>query len=361
VVLLEEESVVWLNQTALQMLRLGDSSAAHDVTKPHVSTWPLSEVDRSQLRALIRYGSGQAEITVVGGPADGMTFLVDASSPPEGYPGAVLLTLANITDLKREHDALEKASEVIELRLEQELQRKQEELERARSLQLSMLPPSLPEIRGFEMAARMRTASEVGGDYYDVAWHDDEQGMLVIGDATGHGLDAGMMVTATKSTLAMIPAEYAPGELLTHLNTSLRRLALPRMYMSLASVQTNEEGITLSGAGMPPAYLWRAATAVVETITMKSPPLAGFAWFDFPVETRRLESGDTLLLMTDGFPERFNRDREMMGFHAAGELLGQYGNRPLVELLDILVKASDEWAAGLPHHDDETFLIVRRR
>jgi len=82
---------------------------------------------------------------------------------------------------------------------ETENERKTKELEEARQLQLSMLPKTLPQLPHFDIAVYMKTATEVGGDYYDFNVAMDGTLTIVIGDATGHGMRAGTMVTSAKS------------------------------------------------------------------------------------------------------------------------------------------------------------------
>ncbi|MCB9249363.1 MAG: hypothetical protein H6613_12865 [Ignavibacteriales bacterium] len=83
--------------------------------------------------------------------------------------------------------------------MEAENRRKTEELEEARQLQLSMLPKELPQLPNLDIAVYMKTATEVGGDYYDFHIGLDGTLTVVVGDATGHGMKAGTMVTTTKS------------------------------------------------------------------------------------------------------------------------------------------------------------------
>ncbi|MBL8208987.1 MAG: SpoIIE family protein phosphatase, partial [Blastocatellia bacterium] len=83
--------------------------------------------------------------------------------------------------------------------IEAENEQRAKELEEARQLQLSMLPKKLPQLPGLEIAAYMKTATEVGGDYYDFHLADDGTLTVAVGDATGHGLKAGTVVTAMKS------------------------------------------------------------------------------------------------------------------------------------------------------------------
>ena len=77
--------------------------------------------------------------------------------------------------------------------------RKTEELEQARDFQMSLIPQAAPNYPGYEFAFFMKTSTEVGGDYYDFFPQDDGSIYVVVGDATGHGLNAGMMVSITKS------------------------------------------------------------------------------------------------------------------------------------------------------------------
>lgn len=101
-----------------------------------------------------------------------------------------------------------KAAEAQAIVMQAENDRKTEELEEARQLQLSMLPKELPALQNLDIAVYMKTATEVGGDYYDFNVSIDGTLTVVLGDATGHGMKAGTMVTTTKSlfnVLAPIP------------------------------------------------------------------------------------------------------------------------------------------------------------
>jgi serine phosphatase RsbU (regulator of sigma subunit) len=102
------------------------------------------------------------------------------------------------TQLKIAELRLEK-SQMQEQALEAERPRQAKELEEARQLQLSMLPKKLPQLPHLEIAAFMKTASEVGGDYYDFHLSDDSTLTIAVGDATGHGLKTGTLVSSVKS------------------------------------------------------------------------------------------------------------------------------------------------------------------
>lgn len=168
-----------------------------------------------------------------------------------------------------------------------------------------------------------------------------------------------MMVTATKSLLSSIPDIMTPSELLTYLNVALRRLGLPRMYMSLTALLCRSNKVIFSSAGMPPVEHYDASEKNSMSVIQKSPPLAGFAHFPYWETSIPMQSGDSLLFMTDGYPERFNVAREMLGFDSAGKIMSQLGGETPAAILDALEARSDEWAGKEPQNDDQTFMLLK--
>jgi serine phosphatase RsbU (regulator of sigma subunit) len=255
-------------------------------------------------------------------------------------------------------------------RLKAEYDRKIEELEEARRLQLSMLPQEMPALDGYELAAHMETAEEVGGDYYDFdlsengASGDGAGGALTlaVGDATGHGLSAGTMVTATKSLFQAMGAEADLLPMLHRAGRALKKMNLRRLYMALtvARLRTEDGRLRLATAGMPPALVYRAASGEVETLRLKGMPLGSFPDFPYRERTLSLQPGDALLLMSDGFPERFNPEGEMLGYDRAAGVLAEAGHGDAEAIVDHFTRASDDWADGRPTDDDLTFVVLRR-
>ena len=107
-----------------------------------------------------------------------------------------------------------------------EEQRREEELEEARQFQMDMLPDTTPDILNLDISAIIQTASEVGGDYYDFfPENNDESLYVVVGDATGHGMTAGMMVSITKAGLYGIPS-IPPNDVTERLNRVIKNIDL---------------------------------------------------------------------------------------------------------------------------------------
>ncbi len=255
--------------------------------------------------------------------------------------------------------------EVDRARLEAAYARKVEELEEARQLQLSLLPTRLPELPQLEIAADMRTATEVGGDYYDFDVADDGTLTVAIGDATGHGMRAGTMVTATKSLFTALSEDGGSDHLpatLSRFTRTFKRMNLRQLSMALTLARYRDGRLRLAAAGMPPALLYRAASESVETLTLEGAPLGSLVGFPYREREVVLEPGDTLLLMSDGFPERLNRDEEMLGYDKALESFSRAAQGPTPQaVIEQLVADGEAWAGGEPAQDDTTFVVLRMR
>ena len=248
-------------------------------------------------------------------------------------------------------------------RLEAENLRKSKELDEARNLQLSMLPHAVPAPEGAQIAVFMKTATEVGGDYYDFHTAPDGTLTLVMGDATGHGMKAGTMVTIAKSHFQTL-AEESPKTLLERMNAGIRAMRLRGVFMGLTVVKLvsetdNSRRITLAQAGMPPVLIFRAATQSIEELVLKAPPLGAFANFMFQERETTLHRDDVLLLVSDGLTERFNADDEQLGDECIHECFLQNSSTNPQGIIEALVRLGDEWGGVRPQDDDVTLLTVK--
>lgn len=261
-------------------------------------------------------------------------------------------------DITRRKQALRELEAAHSL-LEAENQRKSAELEKARQLQLSMLPGLIPQLPGIKIDAYMKTAAEVGGDYYDIHLGEDGALTVVTGDATGHGLHAGMMVAAAKSLFATLADEPDILKLLQQMNRAFKRVNLRGLYMALQIVRIKDSHLEVCSAGMPPLLIYRAAAKRVEEITLKALPL-GFVP-ELPSQKRKtqLAPGDTVLMMSDGFPERFNEQGEVFDDHRAQAAFEKIGRLSPEKIIAGLAQAGENWAGGQPRNDDETFVVLK--
>src|SRR5262245_11845956 len=243
--------------------------------------------------------------------------------------------------------------------LEAENDQRAKELEEARQLQLSMLPKNMPQAPHLEIEAYMKTATEVGGDYYD--FHQSDNGVLtvVVGDATGHGLKAGTVVTAMKSLFRTFASEDDLSLVFNQSSRVLKEMNLRSLFMGLTMVKLNGPCLRIASAGMPPALTYRAEKGLVEEALIKAPPLGGISGYRYREREYALDHGDVLVLMSDGFPERFNQDGEMFDYSRARQSLAEAASRPPREIIEHFVRAGDRWANGRPQNDDITFVVLK--
>ncbi len=273
---------------------------------------------------------------------------------------AVPASLAARAVSKRYELQIVRQAELERRLLEEEDARKAEELNEARKLQLSLLPKELPRLSTVQMAAHMETATEVGGDYYDVLEAEDGAVTLAIGDATGHGLQAGTVVTAVKSLFTYCAEDSDLVGAVRAMARALRRMRLGRLSMAFAVGRLQGRKLELVGAGMPPALVYRAATGRVEHVALDGVPLGSPLDFPYRKEELELSPGDTVLLMSDGLPELGSARHDPLGYEGAERVFRQAaadGGDPKA-VIDSLLETVSSWSRGRLE-DDVTLFVLR--
>ena len=253
---------------------------------------------------------------------------------------------------------------------EAEHKRKTAELEYARGLQLSLLPAGHVDAGPVEVVGRMSTASEVGGDYYDFLPIGDGRLLVTLGDATGHGVAAGLVVAMTKMGLTLGLGAFAEHgsleRLVGELNTALRA-SMPRrgIGMALAAATIDPRVLTaeLSSNGIPYPYHYSARERSLTPLRLQAPPIGFLSKVPVPTARVALEPGDSLVMLSDGFTERVAAGGEMWGDDAVErELLAACGSgASAAEIADRLCAACDAFAAGMAPTDDMSVVVVRAR
>jgi len=243
--------------------------------------------------------------------------------------------------------------------LEADNLRKTAELEEARRLQLAMLPPQLPNLPGFELAVHMATANEVGGDYYDFLRDTGGRWTVVLGDATGHGLHAGMVVGVAKSLLQTAGDNGNLVGLLGRVDAGLATLHERRASMGLVLVRLEGDTLRVASAGMPPILVRRRGAAEVEEFLLPGVPLGTLS------DVRRLEHdveiapGDCVLLMSDGLAEVADAGGEPFGYERVHKAFAAAASLAPDAVVAHLLGAADEHRSGAALSDDLTLLVLR--
>ncbi|UCG50996.1 MAG: SpoIIE family protein phosphatase [Candidatus Latescibacterota bacterium] len=238
------------------------------------------------------------------------------------------------------------------------------ELRQAQQLQRSMLPETLPNLDGVMMNASYFPALEIGGDFYDVIpLADDKLGVLVA-DATGHGIQAALSTAVVKFAFAQFThCPVGATEIIKGMNRVLYR-GLPADTFAAAAVlvlDVDQARCTLVNAGLPHPYRVRRSQNEVEQIFAEGFML-GVIEDDLyqPAEETliQLESGDTLLLYTDGLSEVEDENGEQFDMSRLREVLVAGKNNSCEDLCDALIQSSKEFGRNDHKWDDITILGI---
>jgi serine phosphatase RsbU (regulator of sigma subunit) len=242
---------------------------------------------------------------------------------------------------------------------ETENERKTKELEEARQLQLSMLPKELPQLPNLDIGVYMKTATEVGGDYYDFNVAMDGTLTIVLGDATGHGMRAGTMVTSAKALFNSYAAN--PDILFTfrEMTRCIKQMQFQTLAMCMTMLKIQNNRLIMSAAGMPPVYLFRNKHKIIEEHLMEGMPLGTMDNFPYELKEMELFSGDTILLMSDGFPELQNQQNEMFGYKRAKNSFEEVAEKDPERIITYLKEAGSMWTNDKEPDDDVTFVVIK--
>jgi len=260
----------------------------------------------------------------------------------------------------RESNLRARAAEAEKRALQAENERQTKELEDARVLQLSMLPRDVPVLAGYEIAVYMKTATEVGGDYYDFSTAPDGALNVAIGDATGHGMQAGTIVTLMKGLFLSDASRFDIQSFFGHASRAIKEIRLGRLFMAFTLLRLKGDRVAFSCAGMPPLFLFRAAGGSVDEILLGGMPLGAMKSFPYALHEEEMQPGDAALLLTDGLPEQKDGAGEMFDYARVRRALEESGRLPAGEIIGRLTRDADAWLGGRAPDDDITMLVIRK-
>ena len=244
-------------------------------------------------------------------------------------------------------------------KLEAANKRKTQELEEARELQLAMLPKNIPNLMDFELGVYMKTATEVGGDYYDFSLKHDGSINIAIGDATGHGMKAGTMVTMIKSLFTANSSTEKITEFFSSSNEAIKNSNLKRMMIAFAMVNIYGKSLKVINAGMPLVYYYRTSENEIYELGGNNLPLGGMHNVKYKADEIEMEEGDVVLMLSDGLPELLNHDEEMYGYEKVKEELKSVSEKSPNNIIEHLTASAEKWQNGRDADDDITFVVIK--
>ncbi|HSN88457.1 MAG TPA: PP2C family protein-serine/threonine phosphatase [Thermoanaerobaculia bacterium] len=276
---------------------------------------------------------------------------------------AALLVLGLVGLARPERAELERVKPPAFIKRLEEERRLQYEMDLLARMQLGLLPERLPDVPGWEVAARSILATEAGGDLYDFL--EDEDGYLWIaaGDVAGHGYSCAIVQAMTAAALtSLIAAGQVPSEVLKGVDRVIRRGGSHRHFTSLALLRLDPRtgGILLSNAGHPFPLLL-AVGGEVEEIDLPGLPLGQGPSRKYADHGFEIPPGGTLVLCSDGLFEATDRQTVLYGYDRPQELLRSLSGQTAGQILEAVFA---DWRRHLGSEappDDTTVVVIRRK
>jgi PAS domain S-box-containing protein len=259
--------------------------------------------------------------------------------------GAVIGNMAFVTDMTEHKNSMALAGEI----------------------QKSLLPQKNPQIRGLDVAGKNVTCDEIGGDYFDYLIGlgcSNNDFDVVVGDVTGHGVDAALLMTTARAFLRMRASQCgAISQIITEMNRHLTQDILDTgRFMTLFYVSIDPENKKLQWvrAGHDPAIIYDPAENKFEELNGDGLALGidGSYVFEENLKTG-LREGQIIAIGTDGIWETFNRNGKMFGKERFRDIIRENAYLGANEIIDAVYNELNVFSSGLKKKDDSTLVIIK--
>jgi predicted ester cyclase len=241
-------------------------------------------------------------------------------------------------------------------------ERAEQDLRVARTIQQASLPKEVPELQGWQVSPYYRSAREVGGDFYDFHLLSEGKLGLVVGDATGKGVPAALVMSTTCGMLRAVSQasdSSSPGEMLERVNEALFPSIPSNMFVTCFYAILEPESGTLSyaNAGHDLPYVRRGGDC--EELRARGMPLGLMPGMSYEEKETLLDAGEAALFYSDGLVEAHDPTGEMFGFPRLRALVAEHGEQRSLENLlleDLYFFVGESWE----QEDDITLLTLKR-
>jgi serine phosphatase RsbU (regulator of sigma subunit) len=238
-----------------------------------------------------------------------------------------------------------------------------DELQLARDLQASLIPKAMPQNEEWELGAYNEIANTVGGDIYDFVALPDGRMAVLFGDASGHGMAAGLvMAVAHAAFRTQLDVDPSPSSIISSLNRILCRTGGSRSFFSCVYLLFSPDG-SYEGtiAGHPPVLHIDMHGKVAHRVGRGAYPLGVKAGLTWEIVSGRLEPGERLLLHSDGLTEARNTKETEFGDVYVEAVAGWHPEASAAALVETLVAEWKMFMGGVPADDDVSIAVVKRR
>jgi serine phosphatase RsbU (regulator of sigma subunit) len=247
---------------------------------------------------------------------------------------------------------------------EKKLEAINRDLQIASKIQMYSLPVIPSNINGLEVETLYLSSKEIGGDFYDMIYHSETEISAIIADVSGKGISAALFMEFSKTILASEVSRLAsPSQSLQNANQIIKEKFNYMMLVEVMLIRIfiTDKKIIFSSAGHNRQFYYKKSTKKVMLLTGKGIPLGTrMKEFEISENTINYETGDILILYTDGITETMNRSREMYGEDRFIELIENNADKPLNEIKIMIKEATDRFRGRSDMlEDDYTLMLIR--
>lgn len=266
-------------------------------------------------------------------------------------------------------EAFNKMAQDLEVSLEAKVYKERvgRELELAAQIQDQLLPDQnqIPKIPSLDIAAHLTPAEEIGGDIYDFLQPDDKRLMMYVGDVTGHGVPAGIVSSISSALFYGYSQDTDLKNIILNVNRVLKVKTMPTMFLTLCLMEWNEETKKFSyvSAGHEQILHYRNSNSRAELMPAGGIALGMMKDISKHVNVNEvdLQSGEFLVIYSDGIPECWKNETDLYGFDRLKAIAEKSANlRDAVQIQDAILKDVKDFAAGYKQMDDITIMVIRR-
>ena len=267
----------------------------------------------------------------------------------------LLTVMANIAAIRIENERLAEVEQAEILM--------KKELEQAAEIQRNLLPRSAPPVNGLELAAFSYPCRSVGGDYFDYLRMPGGKLGIIVGDVAGKGMAAALLMSSLQARVQVLTEEPADvATLIARLNASVSRTCPGNRFVTffLCVLDPSTGELSYTNAGHNPPYLVRAATGEVEQLTVGGPVLGILQMAKYQSAALRMETGDVLVMFSDGITEAQSPSGEEYGEERLLAALEPIWRQPAAAISQAIGESVEQFMGTAPAADDITLVVARK-
>ena len=330
-----------------QIVKVGEGYSIEDLQSRHGTYVNGEKVDRCSLKHGDKIRVGGMELQFVAHPQDGTVSTWGDITAGDALKKSLAQLTSVMASVEPEgHSELEKVRCILDLQIHY----------------VSLLPATLPKFSSFEICAISEPTHHVGGDFYDFLLPDAGQQLLgVLADVSGKGIPAALLSSMVQGALdGECRAGGSLGQILNNVNRLVLGRSRPQDFVTLFlfSIDAEGKGEYIS-AGHNPAYLFHASNGNIEELSSNTGILGMFDSLSFESLPLKLDTGDRLIVYSDGVTEATNPADEMFGSERLRKIISGDPSGGPRDLEQKVLESLEEFTEGMPQMDDVTLVVVQ--